>query len=148
RGSKVFGLGWSKALDSELYTDDDSAYVELHAGLAPTFFEQTKLAAGDSVTWREFWQPLSGIGGVRAANATGALNWTRQDDALQIGFQPARSFVGELVIVDNALVEVERVKVKATPAKPWSTTVSVAGNAGLLHLMLEDSTGSVVLESR
>ena len=148
RGSKVFGLGWSKALDSELYTDDDSAYVELHAGLAPTFFEQTKLAAGDSVTWREFWQPLSGIGGVSAANATGALNWTRQDDALQIGFQPARSFVGELVIVDNALVEVERVKVKATPAKPWSTTVSVAGNAGLLHLMLEDSTGSVVLESR
>ena len=131
-----------------LYTDDDSAYIELHAGLAPTFFEQTGLAGGASVSWREFWLPLSGIGGVRAANAAGALNWMQQGKTVQISFQPARSFVGELVIVDNALVEMERMKVTATPAQPWSTTVTVAGDAGPLHLMLEDSTGSVVLESR
>jgi hypothetical protein len=147
RGSKVFGLGWSKALDSALYTDDGSAYVELHAGLAPTFFEQTSLTGGASVAWREFWLPLGGIGGVRAANAAGALNWTRVGDNLRISFQPARRFEGELVIVDNA-AEIARRDVIATPATPWVQTVAAPESDGPLQLKLLDAAGSVVLESR
>ena len=35
RGSKVFALGWGAAIGSDNFTDDGSAYVELHGGLAP-----------------------------------------------------------------------------------------------------------------
>ncbi len=45
RGSKAFGLGWQMALDSGLYTDDRSAYVELHGGLTPTFDDTIFAAA-------------------------------------------------------------------------------------------------------
>jgi hypothetical protein len=147
RGSKVFGLGWRKSLPNELYTDDDSAYVELHAGLAPTFFERATLAGGASVSWREVWLPLGGIGGVRTANTVGALNWRQQDDDVQIRFQPARSFAGELVIMDNA-VEIARLPVKAAPAQPWTQTLAALDAAEPLQWMLKDATGAVVLESR
>ena len=45
-GSKVFALGWGD-LDppSAYFTDDGSAYVELHAGSAPSFFEKYRLPA-------------------------------------------------------------------------------------------------------
>ena len=52
-GSKGFGLGWSDPLDPTLYTDGRSAYVELHAGVAPTFWDQARLAAGETYTTLE-----------------------------------------------------------------------------------------------
>ena len=60
RGAKFFGLGWEPdALPSDLYTDDDSDYVEMHGGLAPTFAGNFRLPAGKSVAWRETWYPVS-----------------------------------------------------------------------------------------
>lgn len=147
RGSKVFGLGWSEPLPSELYTDDGSGYVELHAGLAPSFFERTRLAGGASIGWREFWLPLSGIGGVRVANAAGALNWAPRGDDVAISFQPARRFAGELVIMENA-VEVARLPVTATPDRPWTHTVAVPDGAGTLDFQLKDRAGATILASR
>ena len=147
RGSKVFGLGWSKALDSSLYTDDGSAYVELHAGLAPTFSDQVTLGPGESVGWHETWQPLRNIGGVRAANATGAFNWTQAGNRLQIAFQPWRRFAGMLVITENG-VEVERRPIVATPDAPWSATITLPEGADAVSIALQNISGSTLIESR
>ena len=73
RGSKVFALGWGDALPSAYFTDDGSAYVELHAGLAPSFFEKYRLPAHGSVTWRERWYPVYGIHGLSTAGSEGSL---------------------------------------------------------------------------
>lgn len=52
RGVKLFLLG---DLPSDLYTDDDSRYLELWGGYTRTFDEDATLRAGYSVQWTEYW---------------------------------------------------------------------------------------------
>jgi hypothetical protein len=86
RGAKGFGFGWgSQALPPQLYTDDDSAYVEIHGGLAPTFADFARLGPGESVEWTEVWYPLMGIGGLVTANRDAALNLNVREGQATIG---------------------------------------------------------------
>ncbi|UCC64107.1 MAG: DUF5107 domain-containing protein, partial [Anaerolineae bacterium] len=62
RGAKGFAFGWQKALPASLWTDDGSYYVEMHGGVAPTFWDSASLDAGDVYQWEETWYPVAGIG--------------------------------------------------------------------------------------
>jgi uncharacterized repeat protein (TIGR01451 family) len=73
RGSKGFGFGWSAMIDPSNWTDDGSAYLELHGGVAPTFWDQATITAGQSLEWTEYWVPISGIGYLSAATGEAAL---------------------------------------------------------------------------
>ncbi len=90
QGSKGFAFGWQDPLPSSLWTDDGSAYVELHGGLEPTFWDTATLAPGQVVSWTEVWYPLAGIGGVSTANAEAALRLERVGGTLALGlYTPA-----------------------------------------------------------
>jgi uncharacterized repeat protein (TIGR01451 family) len=90
QGSKGFAFGWQDPLPSSLWTDDGSAYVELHGGLEPTFWDTATLAPGQVLSWTEVWYPLAGIGGVSAANAEAALRLERVGSTLALGlYTPA-----------------------------------------------------------
>ena len=52
RGVKLFLLG---DLPSDLYTDDNSRYLEMWGGYTRTFDESAVLKPGDSVAWLEHW---------------------------------------------------------------------------------------------
>lgn len=97
RGSKAFGLGWQNALDSDIFTDDDSGYVELHGGLAPTFDADYRLPPGGSVTWREIWYPVHAIGGLTYADEVAAVHVQPTAGGLTVGFYPTRPLDGTLV---------------------------------------------------
>ncbi len=99
RGAKGFGLGWQKPLDPELWTDDGSAYVEMHGGLAPTFEDWSELAPGGTVTWSETWYPAAGIGDIAYANAHAALNLTRTGGSLRVRVFPTEPIRGSLSLV-------------------------------------------------
>lgn len=88
RGSKVFALGWQDAIPSDNFTDDDSMYVELHGGLAPTFSDQYRLPANGQVGWRERWYPVAGIGDLNFANEVAALAVHTTDHELVIRLYP------------------------------------------------------------
>ena len=85
QGSKGFAFGWNDPLPSSLWTDDGSAYVEVHGGLMPTFWDTATLSPGQVLSWTELWYPLAGIGGVSAANEEAALRLERVGDALALG---------------------------------------------------------------
>jgi uncharacterized repeat protein (TIGR01451 family) len=86
QGSKGFAFGWNDPLPSNLWTDDGSAYVEVHGGLMPTFWDTATLSPGQVVSWTEVWYPLAGIGGVSTAHDEAALRLERAgDDALALG---------------------------------------------------------------
>jgi hypothetical protein len=146
RGSKVFALGWRNALSPDNYTDDDSAYVELHGGLARSFFEQTTLAAGDHVTWRETWYPIDRLGGLTAADADAALSVTRTSTATQLVLYAPCTLTGTLVLT-QAGQEQMRWPVRMTPAtvlrQRW-TRPATGGTPIVVRLL--DSRGQIVLE--
>jgi hypothetical protein len=84
RGSKGFGFGWRDPLPSSLWTDDGSAYVEVHGGLAPTFWDFAALPPGHVVSWTELWYPLAGLGAVTVVRLLDAGVFLRS-------IQPTRS---------------------------------------------------------
>ncbi|HLF26523.1 MAG TPA: DUF5107 domain-containing protein [Anaerolineae bacterium] len=84
QGIKGFAMGWARPIDPGNWTDDGSTYVELHGGLAPTFWDSVSLAPGQSIQWEEVWYPVAGLGGVTAANDDFALHVQHSGSALDL----------------------------------------------------------------
>ncbi|RME54240.1 MAG: DUF5107 domain-containing protein, partial [Caldilineae bacterium] len=140
RGSKVFGLGWRNAIGSDNFTDDGSAYVELHGGLAPTFDDLYHLPPGGAVTWREVWYPVQAIGGVTYADEVAALHVQPAEGGLRIGLYPTRPMNGTLILAAD-VQEVDRVPVKASPAQPFNHLAPIAEVQGPVDIRLTDRAG-------
>lgn len=146
QGSKIFALGWQDRLASANFTDDDSYYVELHGGLAPSFFQQTELGAGAEVAWREVWYPAQGIGDLTFANELGALNVQPVVAGLRLRFYPTQPVQGDLVIrLDGE--EVARLPVHTQAATPWEQVIQLQQpDYNLFTVHVEDSKGQVLMK--
>lgn len=146
-GSKGFGFGWADAIGPENYTDDSSAYVELHGGVAPTFWDQATLPAGETVTWEERWFPVAGIGGVSYAEDNGALYLEATVDELLVGLFPVRAVLGYLRLSIDEQVFLEEA-VKLSPAQPFYRALPLdslpSGNR--VRVVLLDQNETVVLD--
>jgi predicted Zn-dependent protease len=88
-GSDADGLDWRKAL-----SDDESAYVEVQAGLFRNQETYAFLEPQAEIRFREFWLPVRGIGGITRANPEAVVRVAR-------GATP-----GDLVVGLNVSAEV------------------------------------------
>jgi uncharacterized repeat protein (TIGR01451 family) len=88
-GVKGFGMGWHDATDPYLWTDDGSAYVELHSGPAPTFWDSITLGPGQALEWTETWQPIQDLPALSLATADATLGLKAAGPDLHFGFQVA-----------------------------------------------------------
>lgn len=145
RGSKVFGLGWRRAIGSETYTDDDSAYVELHGGLAPSFFVPYSLPAEGMVSWEERWYPVHGIGDMVYANRSAALNVTPLAQGLAVALYAPTSIQGTLVVDDGAGGVTRRMAVALGPERSFRAVLKRVGFGPALRIRLEDDAGRELL---
>jgi len=138
-GAKLFG---AKGLDESQWTDDGSAYFELHGGVTPTFWDYTTLAPGGVITWSERWYPYLAIGPVEAANDQAALSLDAVQGGYRLGVAVTRPLSGR-VILEAGGREIWSQAVSLTPAQPFVQTVST--NAGSVALRLVDEQGRVVI---
>ena len=146
RGSKVFALGWDDALTSEYYTDDGSAYVELHGGLAPTFSDRAQLDAGKAVSWKERWYPVNGIGAFSTAGEAGALSAEAVPGRLIVEFYPSETFTGRIVVESPVGQEVVRRALTAQAGAPVTLHLRHGGiDPDNVSVHVEDAGGAVVL---
>jgi hypothetical protein len=90
-GVKGFAFGWNQPIDWHNWTDDGSAYVELHGGPSPTFWDSVTLAPGQALEWTETWLPLSGLPRLSQAAAGGAIGLKASADGLDLGVALART---------------------------------------------------------
>jgi hypothetical protein len=148
-GSKGFGLGYADPLQALLYTDDGSAYVELHGGIAPTFQDQATLAAGKEITWQELWYPVAGIGDVSYADGSGAVHLGRTDGGLAVGVFPVRAVNGRLALEAGGQPVLDEA-VALSPARPFYRVLHADSlpAAAPLVLTLLDQDGGLVLNYR
>jgi hypothetical protein len=145
RGVKLFAPGWSSALDSGIWTDDGSGYVELHGGLGPTFDDWYELPPGGEVTWSEIWYPVAGIGGVTYANEDGALALVPGSGRLKVGLFPTAAARGKLTV---SLPGMEPViaDVDVSPAHPYVQDIGLPDSVpaqGDVSVTLLDAGGEV-----
>ncbi len=90
-GSKGFAMGWQNPIGAGNWTDDDSYYMEVHGGLAPTFWDTVSIAAHGSIEWEETWYPFSGLKDLTTANREAALHVEHTGSALNIGVYSTRA---------------------------------------------------------
>ncbi len=101
-GLKAFGFGWQNPISPKDYTDDGSAYIEMHGGVTPTFDQNLPMQAGERLHWRELWYPVAGIGGVSRADAFGAVHLSNENDGMHLRLFAVRPVQGKIVVVDAA----------------------------------------------
>jgi uncharacterized protein YraI len=144
-GSKIFAMGYAAPINPGVYTDDRSAYVELHGGVSPTYWDQATLPAGATYTWQETWFPVAGIGGLSYADGSGAVSLARQGDILAVGLFPVRAVQGRVeVTVDGQTILSEAVSI--SPARPWRRELTAPGIAGsTVAVRLLDQSGTPVI---
>jgi len=135
RGMKGFAYGWAAPLDWHKWTDIESAAVELHGGVAPTFWDTAHLGAGETLSWTEVWYPVNGTGGVTAATREAALHLAKTDGNLAIALHttaPRAADVSHLVVWERSTCRVllDQLLPALTPAAPYHT----AAAAGALLL--------------
>jgi len=145
RGSKVFALGWQDALESNNFADDDSMYVELHGGLAPTFDDQYQLRANSEISWRETWYPVAGIGDLTFANETAAISVQPRAQQFAIGLYSTRPLAGVLVSFVDERVQ-ERIAIQIRPDEPYlGVLTNGKSTAQITKIELQDRAGRALL---
>lgn len=148
QGAKGFGFGWQEAIAPSNYTDDGSSYVEIHGGPAPTFDHSVNLPAGGQLQWTETWYPVAGLGGLRMANSTAALNLSAGRGQVELAVAVVRPWSGDLVLLLDGQ-EHWRQTVSLLPGQPFRSTVPLRTDApqtGRLVLRLRAADGSVDAE--
>jgi len=139
-GVDADGLDWRKAL-----SDNDSAYVEVQAGLFRNQETYAFLEPRQTIRFSEYWMPVREIGGITRANLAGVLHMARKGDKLSVGFNANQPTPGASIRVlngDRALVDEN---VDLTPEKTWTREVAVADPAQKCTFELRGSNGAVLL---
>ncbi|MGD8736260.1 MAG: DUF5107 domain-containing protein [Anaerolineae bacterium] len=148
QGTKIFAAGWSDSLAPEIWTDNDSSYVELHGGPAPTFADSVTLPAGGDLSWSETWYPVAGLGGLRFANETAALHLATDGRQVQLGATATQRWTGDVVLLLDQQ-EIFRQRVLLVPGDAFRETVALDGEEpgpASLTLRLENQNGESVAE--
>ena len=140
-GVKLFCLG---DLSSSLWTEDGSRYFELWAGLTPTFWDHWTLQPGASVTWTEYWYPVSGIGGYNWANAEAAIRLLHSGDEAAVAVATSRALNGTVVLRRGG-GEVQRWDVSIAPGRPFRASGGPAPGGGDWGVQVLES-GTVVAQ--
>ena len=137
RGSKGFGFGWADPIDWHNWTDDGTAYVELHGGIAPTFWEKAYLGAWQAVEWTECWCPVSGIAQPQAATSEAVLSVQEKMDGtprfvIGVHSTTARAAGQSALYVWNrsTCAELAHLELPAIePGRPFTATVAAREHA-------------------
>ena len=88
-GADAEGLGWRKAL-----SDNDSAYVEVQAGLFRNQETYAFLDPGQSIRFSEYWMPVRGTGGIARANKIGVVNLQAHGNDVSVALNVNESMPG------------------------------------------------------
>jgi len=139
-GADADGLDWRKAL-----SDNDSAYMEVQAGLFRNQETYAFLQPRQTIRFNEYWMPARGLGGIARANLNGVVNLSREGNTLTAAFNANRKFPGATVRILAGDSVVFNQKLDLAPEHTWKHEVSLAGSAKKYTLEILDSNGAVLL---
>jgi tetratricopeptide (TPR) repeat protein len=139
-GADAEGMGWRKAL-----SDNDSAYVEVQAGLFRNQETYAFLDPGQTIRFSEYWMPVRKTGGISRANKVGVVslssNGAHATAVLNVNQRIPGAQV-RLLQKSNVLLQET---VDLAPENLWSRTVPVQNVDGKVTFELKDREGNLLL---
>ncbi len=140
------GLEWRKTL-----SDNDSAYVEVQAGLFRNQETFAFLEPGKTIHFSEFWMPVRSIGTITYANLHGVLAFIRTAQAdgkttLHIGFNANHSIPGAQILVDNGAKTIFSESASLDPSHAYTHQIENLSPDVKYTFVLKNSTGETLLQ--
>src|SRR6266581_507846 len=139
-GVDADGLDWRTAL-----SDNNSAYVEIQAGLFRNQETYAFLEPRQTLRFTEYWMPVRETGGISRANLVGVVHLERKGGVLHVALNTNRKILSASVrIVDGStslLVEREDL----TPEQVWKKQLRLPDASRKYRFELRDKEGTVLL---
>ena len=151
-GVDADGLDWRKAL-----SDNDSAYVELQAGLFRNQETYAFLEPRQAICFTEYWMPVRDTGGISRANLAGVVHLNRNDGVLNVAFNANRKIPAATITVlnetstrldstsPNGATPLLQEKVDLAPERVWKKEVAIPNGAANLTFELKGGNGALLL---
>lgn len=139
-GVDADGLDWRNAL-----SDNDSAYVEVQAGLFRNQETYAFLEPRQTIRFSEFWMPVRDIGGISRANLAGVVNLTRRGKALIAGLNVNQAVPGATLRLLLGKQKLFEEKLDLVPQRSWNHEIPDADAQQKYTFELLDRNGSVLL---
>ena len=139
-GVDADGLDWRKAL-----SDNDSAYVELQAGLFRNQETYAFLEPRQAISFTEYWMPVRDTGGISRANLSGVVYLERKKGVLNAAFNANRKIPAATISTLNGTVSLLHEIVDLDPERVWKKEIPIPNGGGSLTFELRDSNGALLL---
>jgi tetratricopeptide (TPR) repeat protein len=139
-GADADGLDWRKAL-----SDNNSAYVEVQAGLFRNQETYAFLEPRQTIAFSEYWMPVREIGGISRANLAGVVNLSRRANSLMIGLNLNQPVRGATLLISAGGQRVFEAKADLIPERTWSHELPNADPQQKYTFELRDEKGAVLL---
>ena len=139
-GADADGLDWRKAL-----SDDNSAYLEVQAGLFRNQETYAFLEPRQVLRFSEYWMPAREIGGISRANLAGVASLTRNAGGLMAGFNANQLIAQASVSILNGKQVLFHERLDLTPEHTWIHELPNPDSQAKYTIEIQDAKGAVVL---
>ena len=139
-GADADGLDWRKAL-----SDDNSAYLEVQAGLFRNQETYAFLDPRQVIRFSEYWMPVREIGGIARANLSGVASLTRKSGGLLAGFNANAAIPQATVSVTTNGQTLVREKNNLTPEHSWVKEIPSIDAKAKYTIEIQDAKGTTLL---
>jgi tetratricopeptide (TPR) repeat protein len=144
-GSNADGLDWRRAL-----SDDNSAYVEIQAGLFRDQETYGFLEPQESIKFTEYWIPIRNIGGLSRANPDAAVNLLRRQaasgESLDLVLNLTRALPNATLAIADGTRVVSSEKVSLSPEQTFTRSYPGVPAGRPCTFTLRDQGGVTLLE--
>lgn len=140
-GTDAAGLGWRKAL-----SDNDSAYVEVQAGLFRNQETYAFLDPGQVIRFSEYWMPVRGTGGISRANKIGVVFIKAHGSEVSAALNVNEDIPGAQIRLSQNGQTLWSGTADLAPEKVWSHSVAVKDQSAKVTFELKDRNGKMLLK--
>jgi len=139
-GSDADGLDWRKAL-----SDNNSAYLEVQAGLFRNQETYAFLEPRQTLRFSEYWMPVRDIGGIARANLAGVASLGRRGTSIVAGFNANQAVPQASVSISKGNQNLFRQQVDLVPERAWTHEIPNADAQAKYTIEIKNAKGITLL---
>ena len=139
-GVDADGLDWRNAL-----SDNNSAYVELQAGLFRNQETYAFLEPRHSIAFTEYWIPVRDTDGISRANLAGAVHLERRAGMLAVSLNANRKLPAAAIQILDGNTSLLNEKADLVPERVWKKEIHIPNVSRKYTFQLKNSEDALLL---
>src|SRR5437667_3065012 len=138
-GVDADGLDWRSAL-----SDNNSAYVEIQAGLFRNQETYAFLEPRQTISFSEYWMPVREIGGISRGNLAGVVHLQRKQGTLYAALNANRKIPAASVRIFDGNASLLDERVDLEPERVWKKEIGDQDASRKYRFKLRSKEGTVL----